>query len=238
MTDKQENNKKMEATLKSALELNLKVRTKSEMAIIQYGLNEAVRLTDSEIGYFHFVNPDQETISLTTWSDSTRDYCDVSAKVTHYPISEAGVWVDCIRQRKPVFHNDYAALPHKKGLPEGHNPVIRDLGIPVFDGDKIIGVMGLGNKKTEYNQTDINQASLIAENIYSQVKARRIEDLRKQLADRLSLAVRSGQIGIWEYDIVNNRLVWDDRMYELYGVDKNKKILPYIIWENRLHPDD
>ena len=40
----------------------------------------------------------------------------------HYSVDEAGVWVDCVRERRPVIHNDYAALAHKKGMPEGHAP--------------------------------------------------------------------------------------------------------------------
>jgi PAS domain-containing protein len=35
--------------------------------------------------------------------------------------------------------------------------------------------------------------------------------------DRLALALNSGAIGCWEWDIQRNLLVWDDRMYELYG---------------------
>ena len=31
-----------------------------------------------------------------------------------------------------MVHNDYAALPHKKGLPPGHAPVVRELVVPVL----------------------------------------------------------------------------------------------------------
>ena len=60
-----------------------------------------------------------------------------------------------------------------------------------------------------------------------------------EISERLSLALKSGGIGCWEWDIVQNTLLWDDRMYELYGVTKNSDDrLPYDIWSQGLHPDD
>ncbi|MFZ4556046.1 MAG: PAS domain S-box protein, partial [Pseudanabaena sp.] len=57
--------------------------------------------------------------------------------------------------------------------------------------------------------------------------------------DRLALALNSGAIGCWEWDIQQNILVWDDRMYELYGyLKETNSHLPYEIWANAVHPDD
>ena len=64
------------------------------------------------------------------------------------------------------------------------------------------------------------------------------EDAVKQLSDRFSLAARAGGVGVWDYDIINNVLVWDDRMYELYGIQKKDFIGVYEAWQNGVHPDD
>jgi len=64
------------------------------------------------------------------------------------------------------------------------------------------------------------------------------EDAVKQLSDRFSLAARAGGVGVWDYDIINNVLVWDDRMYELYGIKKKEFIGVYEAWQNGVHPDD
>ncbi|MDY7013520.1 MAG: PAS domain-containing protein, partial [Cyanobacteriota bacterium] len=61
----------------------------------------------------------------------------------------------------------------------------------------------------------------------------------KEISERLSLALQSGGIGCWEWDIVQNTLIWDERMYELYGVTKESETrLAYEIWSTGLHPDD
>ena len=36
--------------------------------------------------------------------------------------------------------------------------------------------------------------------------------------ERLRLAIDAGQLGIWDWDIVHNRVTWSDRVYELHGV--------------------
>ncbi|HEY9647794.1 MAG TPA: PAS domain-containing protein [Chroococcidiopsis sp.] len=60
----------------------------------------------------------------------------------------------------------------------------------------------------------------------------------QSLSERLSLAIRSGAIGIWEWDIIRDMLLWDDRMYELYGVQRSDFEGAYQAWLSGLHPDD
>jgi two-component system cell cycle sensor histidine kinase/response regulator CckA len=58
------------------------------------------------------------------------------------------------------------------------------------------------------------------------------------LNERISMATRSAQVGIWDWDVVNDRLIWDDQMYALYGVDKAAFSGAYEAWTRGLHPDD
>lgn len=70
---------------------------------------------------------------------------------------------------------------------------------------------------------------------------RQIRDNEKRLADtnkRFALAVDSAGIGVWEYDIVAGSLLWDERMYRLYGVEQGEFEGAYAAWNSRLHPDD
>ncbi|QIR41086.1 PAS domain S-box protein [Tolypothrix sp. PCC 7910] len=60
----------------------------------------------------------------------------------------------------------------------------------------------------------------------------------RKLSDRLALAVQSGGFGIWEWDIANDVLFWDERMHELYGVQPSEFDGVYETWIQRIHPDD
>lgn len=55
---------------------------------------------------------------------------------------------------------------------------------------------------------------------------------------RLEFATRAGHIGVWEWDVVNDRLVWDDQMFELYGVRREEFSGAYDAWLSGIHPDD
>ncbi len=56
--------------------------------------------------------------------------------------------------------------------------------------------------------------------------------------DRLTLAARAGGVGIWDLDIANNRLEWDDQMFSLYGSTRDQFVGAYEAWLAALHPDD
>jgi diguanylate cyclase (GGDEF)-like protein/PAS domain S-box-containing protein len=60
----------------------------------------------------------------------------------------------------------------------------------------------------------------------------------RDVNERLMLATRAGGVGIWDLDIVNNRLVWDDRVYVLFGVSPEHYGSAQKTWEHGLHPDD
>lgn len=178
-----------EERLESLLAISL-MKDKTEKEIVDFSLEEAVRLTDSEIGYLHFVNPDQETLRLFTWSRATMDKC-TAIKASHYPISEAGVWVDCIEAREAVIHNDYPNLPNKKGMPEGHFPVYRHMSVPVFDGDKVVAVAGVGNKKAPYGKNDANRLVVFMSTMWSILQRQRMEDNLQRAKDIAEQANRA-----------------------------------------------
>lgn len=63
----------------------------------------------------------------------------------------------------------------------------------------------------------------------------------EQLAEsqqRLALATAAAAIGIWDWDIVNDRMTWDDQMFRLYGIAHPPEAYGVELWENGLHPDD
>ncbi len=55
---------------------------------------------------------------------------------------------------------------------------------------------------------------------------------------RITLATSSAEIGIWELDLRDNSLIWDEWMYRLYGIDDDSFSGAYEAWEQGLHPDD
>lgn len=64
------------------------------------------------------------------------------------------------------------------------------------------------------------------------------EERLDTLSQRLKLALKVSEIGVWEYIPATDTLIWDQKMRELYGVPATKRICDYGDWRGRLHPDD
>ena len=156
--------KRQEQILEARVNLMDHAQTHGLHDILVRTLDLVEDLTDSCVGFYHFVQPDGRTLTLQAWSTRTaRDYCRAEGHGRHYDVDEAGVWVDCIRQGHAVIHNDYEALPHKRGLPPGHAPLVRELAVPVHRAGRIVAVLGVGNKSMGYTEDDVATVTAFAD---------------------------------------------------------------------------
>jgi two-component system, cell cycle sensor histidine kinase and response regulator CckA len=64
------------------------------------------------------------------------------------------------------------------------------------------------------------------------------EELVREASRRLELATRSGKLGVWDLDVTTGALHWNDRMFELYGIDPKNFDGTRGSWIDRLHPGD
>ena len=132
--------------------------------ILQKTLDEVGALVHSPVGFYHFVDADQQNLTLQAWSTRTlEEYCQPDREELHYPIDQAGVWMDCVRERRAVIHNDYASLEHRKGLPEGHTSLTRELVVPVFRKNAIVAILGVGNKPGNYTEAEAELVTFFAD---------------------------------------------------------------------------
>ena len=159
--------------------------------LLTLSLDRVGELVKSPIGFYHFVGSDPKTLFLQQWSTRTlKDFCRAEGKGRHYSVDQAGVWVDCLHQKKAVIHNDYSSLPHKKGMPEGHAQLVRELVAPVFREGKAVAILGVGNKPTDYTQRDVRIVSYFADVTWEIVNQKRIEESLKKTSYDLNERVK------------------------------------------------
>ena len=102
--------------------------------------------------------------------------------------------------------------------PDGRKVLLDTLKTPYWGPDgELIGMLGVSRDITGLKQTEA--------------------ELR-QASERLALATRSGGVGTWDLDVANNRLVWDDQMFRLYGITRETFGGAYEAWQSAVHPDD
>lgn len=158
--------------------------------ITNFALEEAVKLTGSRIGYLAFMNEDESVLTMHAWSKTAMKQCAVIDKPIVYPIETTGLWGEAVRQRKPIITNDYfTPNPLKKGIPQGHVPVKRHMNVPVFDGEKIVAVAGVGNKEEEYNDSDIRQLTLLMEGMWQLLQRKKTDEALRKARDELEQRV-------------------------------------------------
>ena len=59
----------------------------------------------------------------------------------------------------------------------------------------------------------------------------------RRMNERLKLATQAARIGVWEWDVASNVLIWDTRMHELHALPLGTPP-SYELWRSRVHPAD
>lgn len=188
-----------------------------EQAIAQRGVDLAQAATGSRIAYLHFLNEDQNSIELGVWSRDTLATCS-AVYDRHYPVRAAGIWADSARQRAPCIHNDYATASGRGGLPEGHSPLLRHLGVPVVEGDRVRLLVGVGNKPEDYDATDVALLDLIARRVWSLIRQRRLLEGYLDLGQRFRHVQEIASITGCHYDVDEDALAFDGLFAAIFQV--------------------
>ncbi len=75
----------------------------------------------------------------------------------------------------------------------------------------------------------------ISDRVRAEVKKKHFEH---SISQRLSLAVSGAGFGIWESALGSDRIIWDAKMYEIYGMNPEDFDGSVRAWRKLLHPDD
>ncbi len=177
-----------ESRLEALIKLN-EMTTASLDEIAEFVKEEAVRLTESKLGYLAFMNADETDLIMHSWSNSAMTDCGISDRKFIYPVETTGLWGEAVKQRKAIITNDYEAPnPLKKGYPEGHVKLTRHMNVPIFDGDHIVAVVGVGNKEEEYDESDVRQLTLLMQGMWKIIQSKQLISALDKYSEELSKA--------------------------------------------------
>jgi PAS domain S-box-containing protein len=205
--------------------------------LTDYALEEAVRITQSEIGYLAFLNDDETVLSMHAWSKQAMKECAILDKPIQYVVAETGLWGEAVRQRRPVITNDYAAPnPAKKGHPQGHVSVRRHMNVPVFAGQHIVLVAGVGNKQGEYDNSDAEQLILLMEGMWQLMERKRVQAALGASEARFKSLVETQSDLIARSDLDGRLTFVNDAYCKTYG--KSREELLGKIFTSTVSPED
>jgi PAS domain S-box-containing protein len=171
----------------------------SQKALLDYTLGASLKVTGSGYAFVGLMSPDEEVIDIHAWSDDVMKDRPANKTTLHIPVSSACIWGECVRSRAPAMINDCSSLdPAHLACPEGHVPITRFLGVPIFEGKVITTVIGVANKKGDYTGDDVDALSTLGNTMWQILERSRVDGALRQANRKLSLLS-----GITRHDLLN-----------------------------------
>ncbi len=114
--------------------------------------------------------------------------------------------------------DDNLVFEYRIVRPDGSIRHLRAQGQPQFnEHDRLVRVVGLVRDETQEKEREIELSSL---------------------SERLQFVVSSAGYGVWEYDFKVDRLIWDDYLLKLHGLQRGEVQGGIETWRQRVHPED
>ncbi len=192
-------------------------------AITDFALEQAVRLTRSRVGYLAFTSENETVLTMYSWSKTAMNRCAIIDKPLVYRVAETGLWGEAVRQRRAVITNDYGAPnPWKKGYPDDHLHITRHMNVPIFDGDQIVAVAGVGNKEEDYDEADVRQLTLLMQGMWRLAQRQQADEALRQARQRLEDIIEFLPDATFVVDRDRRVIAWNRAIEEMTGVRKEE----------------
>ena len=175
-----------EYRLESLLELS-QMSWASVKEIADYILERQVHLTRSKLGAISLLNEDETALTFQAWSKEIRQNASMGEGIDLWvPIESTGLWAEAVRERKPLIVNDFSESSLRgKVFPDCPVEISRFMSVPVFDGTRIVAIALVGNIEEEYDDSDLNQLTLLMDGMWKLIQRRQSD---KALRESESLA--------------------------------------------------
>lgn len=118
--------------------------------------------------------------------------------------------------------------------------ILTYLFAPIFCDGEYWGWMGYDNctTKDKWEPEVVQALYSVARNIGIRLSREKATLEQNKLLDRFEMTIKASQQGMWEWDILNNKLNYSPIFMEMLGYEPNEFEHTYENWRKRVHPDD
>jgi PAS domain S-box-containing protein len=121
----------------------------------------------------------------------------------------------------------------RDGRVVGYSIIMRDMR----DVNSYIEELVIKTERINLERQKLSDQQKAILNILEDVEAEK--EKSKKLADSLKLATESAKIGVFEWDIIKNRLTWDEQTEKIFGNKRKNRNGTIETWfKDNVHPDD
>jgi len=216
-------------------------------------LKTFLSISDSEYGFIGRVLIDDQkrqylqTLAITNiaWNQETLKFYEdnIEAGLKFYNLDT--LFGRVIVSGEPLISNDPRNDPRRGSLPEEHPPLNAFLGLPLFSGDTMIGMVGLANRPVGYDENLIRflqpmlcscSLLIVAQNNFR--KRHEAEKILQLSEERLKLALEGSSDGLWDWSITTGDVYFSPRWMTMLGYEPFELEGSVKTWEAMVHPED
>lgn len=109
---------------------------------------------------------------------------------------------------------------------------------PLVKEGRLAAMMAVHHDRPrDWTASDISLVKEVVERCWAHVEHIGAEARLRDSEERLRLAVENAEVGFWDVDVVNNRLIWPPRTKAMFGISADVPVTMDDFYSG-LHPDD
>lgn len=174
----------------SAFRLHLieMAETQSVEALLLAAINEAERQTNSALGFCHFIeniSPSRTIQVMSSNMQKNKHIVSEAGQSDHPSLNNAEFWADVMREKKAAINNSYDRKNDQDNIPQSHPVIRRTLVVPMLQGDRVIAILVVVNKPSDYDEDDIRWVTMLASIAWDIVAKKLVDEEREKLQCQL-----------------------------------------------------
>ena len=151
-----------------------------EMAVLV--LEHAQKLTQSPTGFVATIDRQTGHLVIPALPPNIHHQCHLGGMEPVRFTEFRGLWGWVLLQKTPVIANDPNTDPRAGGLPQGHIPIHRFMGVPVFSGEEVLGEIAVANSEEPYTSRELLLLKRMADLLAIAIDRKRLDDEIQRLA--------------------------------------------------------
>ncbi|MGB3202095.1 MAG: AAA family ATPase [Nodosilinea sp.] len=212
--------------------------------LLQTLMQIVIEQTGAEIGYALLLRNDRLVLEVEARANQADDYPTFQQFMADAETSQCVPQsiLNYVRRTQDIVILDNAV---ESDLFSEDRYIIRKrpksvLCLPIARQSKLMGILYLENNLATgtFTQAQLSALEILSAQIAISLENAQLYQELAESQEQLNLALQSGQIGVWSWDVVKNQVEWDDQMYRAFGVSRDTFDCTLEAVMDCIHPDD
>ncbi|WP_159713147.1 GAF domain-containing protein [Geminicoccus flavidas] len=220
--------------------------TRSEEELAHVCLEVVEDITQSEFSFIGEVNVatnrlDDLSVSARGWQHFAMEDPRFAQGKAPTGLEIRGIYGRVLTDGQGLIANDPAKHRDQIGTPKGHPPLHAFMGVPLVQDGRVVGMIGLANRKGGYRPDDLEAAQALAPAILQALCNKRAENALRKSEERFQQFVDASSDVIWIRNAATLRLEYLGPAFEVvYGQPRSEALRTGTVrnWLRPILPED